>query len=336
MRKIAPGRAKTLMTVLLAAAFALSVALITPGCGTTPTTKLRLGVYPGEQSTLVAVAGEKGFFRSNGLDVTVTTYDTGAAAVKALLEGEQDIVTASEYVFARTGFTTTDLRLLGSIDRFDISWFITKRQSGISKTADLKGHSVGVPRGTATEYKLGSSLLREGLTLQDVMVVNLATAQLEEALRSGSVDAIVTWDPLAYDTKEALGKEAVTWSAQAGFEEYWTLITREGVLKEKPGMSERLMRSMLEAVDFIIERPGEAKRIVSKAYGLGMPYLDYTWPNNYFEVSLDQGLMFQLDMEARWFEESGLAGASAPPDYLKLIDFTGLERADPGAVTIVH
>lgn len=323
-------------TVLLAAAFAVSVALTAPGCGTPPTIKLRLGVYPGEQSAPVAVAGKKGFFRSNALDVTVTTYDTGAAAVEALLAGEQDIVTASDYVFARTGFTTTDLRLLGSVDRFDIAWFMTKRQSGISKTADLKGHSVGVPRGTAAEYQLGSSLLREGLTLQDVRVVNLAVAQLEEALRSGSVDAIVTWDPLAYDTKEALGKEAVTWSSQAGLEQYWTLITREGVLKEKPGMSEPLMRSMLEAVDFIKERPAEAKRIVSKAYGLGMQYLDYTWRNNYFEVSLTQGLMFHLDMEARWFVESGLAGASAPPDYLKLIDLTGLERADPDAVEVIH
>lgn len=41
-------------------------------------------------------------------------------------------------------------------------------------------------------------------------------------------------------------------------------------------------------------------------------------------------------MQARWYKESGLAGASALPDYLKLIDFTGLERADPDAVEMVR
>ncbi len=67
-----------------------------------------------------------------------------------------------------------------------------------------------------------------------------------------------------------------------------------------------------------------------------MPYLDSAWPRNRFAVSLDPGLLFTLDMQARWYKESGLAGASAAPDYLKLIDFTGLERADPDAVEMVR
>jgi hypothetical protein len=96
------------------------------------------------------------------------------------------------------------------------------------------------------------------------------------------------------------------------------------------------MRSMLEAVDFIDRHPGDAKSIVTKAYKLDRAYLDYIWPSNDFEVSLSQGLMFQLDMEARWYKESGLAGASTNPDYLEFIDFEGLERTDPGAVQMVH
>lgn len=336
MRKASTIGARALMTALLAAAIAVSVALIAPGCGTSPAIKLRIGAYPSEMTAPVAVAGEKGFFISNGLDVTVTTYETGAAAVKALLAGEVDAATAADYVFATSSFTAPDLRLLASIDRVRTMWFVSTRESGISKTADLKGRSVGLPAETMAEYAMGSSLDREGLSVQDVKVVNLTPKDMSEALQSGSVDAVAIWDPVAYQLKESLGKEAVSWSALGGNHFDFTVISTERVLKEKPGMSERLMRSMLEAVDFIKERPAEAKRIVSKAYGLGMQYLDYTWPNNYFEVSLTQGLMFHLDMEARWFVESGLAGASAPPDYLKLIDFTGLERADPDAVEVIH
>lgn len=336
MRETSTRRARSLMTVLLAAGFAVSVALITPGCGKPPTTKLRIGAYPSEMSAPIAVAGEKGFFRANGLEVAVTTHQTGVAAVNSLLAGEVDVATAADYVFATTSFTAPDLRLLASIDRIQLTWFVTSRSSGISKTADLKGRSVGVPAGTVAEYALGSSLNRERLKLQDVSVINLAPKDMGEALRSGSVEAVVVWDPVAYELKEALGEDAVSWSTIGTQEFFLTMVSTEGDLKERPEMSERLMHSMLGAVDFIKGHPDEAKRIVSKAYGLGMPYLDYAWPNNHFEVSLTQGLMFQLDMEARWFEESGLAGASTAPDYLELIDFTGVERADPGAVEIVH
>ena len=329
-------RAGARLAAVLAAAALVPAALCLQGCGTTPTIKLRLGVFPGEMSAPVAVAGEKGFFRSNGLEATVTRYDSGASAVKALLAGELDVATAADYVFARGCFTGPDLRLLASIGRYDTNWFITKRQSGISKTADLGGRSVGTPQGTVAEYLLGSSLTREGLALHDVRVVYLAPGELQEALRSGSVDAVVVSDPYAYDIKKTLGGEAVSWSAQGGQDVFWTLISRESILKGRPGMSERLMRAMIGAEGFIKEHPDEAKRIVSRLYGLGMPYLDIAWPRNRFEVSLDQALLFTLDMQARWYKESGLAGASALPDYLKLIDFTGLERADPDAVEMVR
>lgn len=186
--------------------------------------------------------------------------DISPSRVKALktvlLAAASALSAASDYVFSKTGFTTADLRLLGSVNRFGISFFITKRQSGISKTADLKGHSVGVPAGTMGEYAMGSSLDREGLSVQDVKVVNLAPKDMSEALQSGSVDAVAIRDPVAYQLKESLGKEAVSWSALGVYHFDFTVTSTERVLKEKPGMSERLMRSMLEAVDYIRGHPG--------------------------------------------------------------------------------
>jgi ABC-type nitrate/sulfonate/bicarbonate transport system substrate-binding protein len=324
-----------LTRVASALALAVSIALVAPGCGTPPTLKLRIGVYPTELTAPVPVAAAKGFFRSSGLDVTVVKYASGPLAIKALQAGEVEVATSADYAFATSAFTDPDIRLLASIDRARTMLFVTSKGSGMTKTADLRGRRVGVPFGSVNEYALGSSLNKEGLTIQDVKLVNVATKDLTTALLSGSVDAVVA-GPSSYEVKKALGDQAVGWSAQGIRDFYFTLISREGVLKEKPAVSELLMRSMLEAVDFIDRHPGDAKSIVTKAYKLDRAYLDYIWPSNDFEVSLSQGLMFQLDMEARWYKESGLAGASTNPDYLEFIDFEGLERTDPGAVQMVH
>jgi hypothetical protein len=57
MRDTSSRRARMLMTVMSAAEFAMSVALITPKCGTPPTTRLRIGSNPGEMMAPVAIAG---------------------------------------------------------------------------------------------------------------------------------------------------------------------------------------------------------------------------------------------------------------------------------------
>jgi ABC-type nitrate/sulfonate/bicarbonate transport system substrate-binding protein len=146
----------------------------------------------------------------------------------------------------------------------------------------------------------------------------------------------VIWEPFAFNLRQSLGERAVSWSAQGNTFFYWTLMSRQGVLEARPQLSERLARCMLEAVSFINGDPGEAKRIVAEWTGLDESYLEYAWPLNRFEVSLDQALLLQLDRQAQWFKGSGLAGDAPIPNYLKRIDFTGLESADPGAVDIVH
>ncbi len=326
-----------LTALVLVVALSASVALGAAGCGApTPAMKVRIAIYPGEMSAPIAVAEAEGYFQSNGLDVTQVESQTGAAAVQTLLAGDADVATAADYVFASASFSEPSLRLLASIDRVKTIWLITTTSSGISTAAGLKGRRVGVSPGTLGAYALGSSLKREGLTIGDVTVVDLAPEEMSRALAAGTVEAVVIWDPVAYQLKEMLGEEAVTWSALGDQHFHFTAISTEEVLKRAPGMSERLMRSLVDAVDFIRKNPRDARRAVSMAYGLSMPYLDYAWPNNFYEISLTNCLMLQLDLEATWYVESGFAGGTPAPDYLERIDFTGLQRADPEAVEVAH
>lgn len=69
MRGISQGRLQTLITVF-GAALIMTAAIYAPGCGTTLPMKLRIGAYPSEITTPIAVASEKGFFISNGLETT--------------------------------------------------------------------------------------------------------------------------------------------------------------------------------------------------------------------------------------------------------------------------
>ena len=326
---------RTRSAIVLVALTLLLVVPCTGGCRSGPPLKVKIAVYPGEMSAPIAVAQEKGLFRSNGLEVTTDSYDSGALAVKALLAGEADVATASDYVFASSAFSSPDLRLLAEIDWASNMWFVTTRDKGVSEEADLPGRTVGVPPGTSAEYALGGALSSEGLSRESVAVAYMAPDELSDALASGRVDAVVIWDPVANDIREEIGDDSLGWVAQGSHHYHRTLISKASILERKPEMSERLMRSTVEADRYIREHPNGAKSIVSRSYDLDRAYIDYAWPLNRFETTLDQCLLFDLDMQGRWFSDTKRAGRDVP-NYLELIDFKGLELADPEAVRVAY
>lgn len=315
---------------------ALALLLLTTSCGGPPPVKVRIGVFPGEQSAPMAVAEEKGYFRENGLEVETVAYESGAAAVEALLAGELDAATATEYVFAVRSFDAPELMLLFSMDCFESTRFIAAKGSGMSETADIAGRRVGVPGGTAAEYLLGTSLARAGLTLGEVTVVNLPPGELGGALQRGEVDAVVVWQPIAYEIEKAMGGNAVAWSAHGLLHSHWTLLSTEAALEKKPGMSGRLARAAISAVQFIRDEPDRAKEAVGEAFGLSASYLEEAWPGNLFRVVISQQLVSALEREGRWYRESGLSEKVGIPNYLERIDFAGMESADPDAVKIAR
>jgi sulfonate transport system substrate-binding protein len=69
-------------------------------------------------------------------------------------------------------------------------------QKGITKWADLKGHTVAYQSGTAGEAVLLEALDSAGLTLKDITPVNLPQTQVSAALQGGSADAAVQTEPL--------------------------------------------------------------------------------------------------------------------------------------------
>ena len=62
--------------------------------------------------TLVYVAEDQGFFKKNGLEVTIKDYGSGKACADALMAGEADISTSADNVFVSNSFKHADLRVL--------------------------------------------------------------------------------------------------------------------------------------------------------------------------------------------------------------------------------
>ncbi len=166
---------------------------------TGPVEKITLAAYAGDTGALVYVVEDQGYFEENGLEVTIKDYESGKTAADAMIAGEADISTSAGFVFFSNSFDYADLRVLGTVATSEVKELVARKDKGITTTDDLIGKKIGVTKKSGGEFLLGTFLTFNGISLQDVELVDLKPSGIVGAISNGDTDAAFTWDPNVYN-----------------------------------------------------------------------------------------------------------------------------------------
>ncbi len=301
-----------------------------------PVEKITLGTLPIYTPSLLFIAQEKGYFKENGLDVTIKLFQTGQIGMEEMQAGHIDIAHFSDFVLVDAIFKgATSLRGLGSIVAADINHLLARKDQGISQPRDLKGKKIGVPQGTIAEFFLGTFLTLNNLSFNDVKIIYLAPSEMSEALAQERVDAVMIWDPVTYNIKKRLGDRIISWPGQSNQKFYNVLVTTAEFAQNRSRTLERLFQALTQAETFIKNNPDESIEITAKRINLDQSLFNTDWHNSNYELSLDQSLLIAMEDEARWLIQNRLTDRTEVPDYLDYIDAGPLAKVDPKAVRII-
>jgi NitT/TauT family transport system substrate-binding protein len=292
---------------------------------------------PFESTAIFWVAEDRAFFRENGLCVTLRRYDSGAATLDGLVNGEAEIaVGAAEYPLVRQAFRNASLRTIGCLDRGEFIYLVARKDRGIGMVEDLRGKRLGTTVGTISEFHLVRYLNLRGMALQDVTLVDLTTPEeWVNATADGTVDAIATSQPYANEARDRLGENAVVWPLQSSQPLFALVIATDGWIEMHPGTARKFLASLAGAEAYVAEHPDESKAIVQRRLDLDAGYMDTVWEQNRFSLSLDQSLVAAMEDEARWMIANNLTNATAIPDFGEYIDATALEQVRPESVGLI-
>ncbi len=154
--------------------------------------------------------------------------------------------------------------------------------------------------------------------------------QHREAVVNGTVDAIVTSPREVAPVTARLGGNATVFSAQSDQPTYILLVSDRAWLAAHPRETERLLRALAMADEYILANPADAQAIAGRRANLSEETMAAVWPNHRFGLSLDRSLLTAMDDEARWAIANNLTNATTGPNFREYVDTTALAQGRPG------
>ena len=136
------------------------------------------------------VALEKGMFTARGLDVELIAPSNPNDPPKLVAAGKADIAVSYQHQHQVQVDQGLPLTRIATLIATPLNCLVVLADGKIKNIADLKGKTIGYSVGGFENTLLQVMLAKEGLTLQDVSLVNV-NFSLSPALLSGQVDAVI-------------------------------------------------------------------------------------------------------------------------------------------------
>jgi ABC-type nitrate/sulfonate/bicarbonate transport system substrate-binding protein len=294
---------------------------------------IRLGAT--QAALLVWIAQEKNLFAKHGLNAEPSMFSSGIAAADALVKGELDLATSSDFAFMSKVLAHSDLRALASIGVIRTARLIGRKDRQIAEAGDLPGKKIGITRNTISEFFLTRYLALHGIDISSATMVDLKPQQIAHGLVTGTLDAGLSWDPFITDAEGELKDNAIVLPGQVEQSFFFLLIARKEWTEKHPGEVKSLLNALIEAETFAANDADQAKQIIQKKFGYRPDVIDVTWPQHSLHVSLPQTLVFNLEVQANWRLKKNIAPANKMPEFLDFIMTEPLAALRPSSIGIV-
>jgi NitT/TauT family transport system substrate-binding protein len=176
---------------------------------TKPQTTLKVGIIPSSGLAPVYLGVQNGYFTDQGLKLDLVPGATAAALIAQTISGQLDITFAPSASIIAADANGAKLKAIASVGgKIDpdepAAAILVKSGSSIKSPKDLAGKKVAViALKSELDVLLHTAVKNAGADEKSVHSVQIPFPEMQAALKSGRVDAIVTTEPFLTIAKQA-------------------------------------------------------------------------------------------------------------------------------------
>ena len=219
----------------------------------------------------VHVANDMGCFKEEGLEVDYKFEDDRTNVMAAYARGDIDVDmrTVGEHQ-GRPRDASTPGVIIGTIDE-SVGGDGVITDDAIKSVADLKGKTVAAEPNIPARLLLQMELKKAGLTLNDLKIKDIATADTGAVFVDPSISAIATYEPFMSQAVKASNRPGarVFFSSKDYRGIIIDVITaRKEDLAAKPAKYASFLKCIYKAVDFSKADPAKYAEMAASHFGL--------------------------------------------------------------------
>nr|WP_132252541.1 MULTISPECIES: aliphatic sulfonate ABC transporter substrate-binding protein [Methylobacterium] len=221
------------------------------------------------------VLKEKGFLeealKPQGIKVRWTQSLGSNKALEFLNGGAIDFGSSAGAAALLARINGNPIKVVYAYSRPEWTALVTRKDTGITKVADLKGKRVAVTRGTDPHIFLIRALQGAGLTEKDAKLVLLQHPDGRTALDRGDVDAWAGLDPMMAAAE--IENDDVLFFRDANANTWGVLDVREDFAKANPDLVRTVIAAYEQARAFAIANPDALRSALVAATKLPDPVI---------------------------------------------------------------
>lgn len=215
-----------------------------------------------------AIAESEGLFKANGLNVELKWFDGYLESLQAMAAGQLD---------GNCQTLNDTIAFVGDSKNGQVAVLINDNSAGndkiivaenINTIQDLKAKKVAVEEGLVDDFLLALALEKEGMSRQDVEIVNLETGAASAAFVAGQVDAVGAFPPFWLTALQRKGSKELISSKEFPGAIPDLLVVSQKLIQDRPEQVQGLVKTWFDIREFMAKNPEKANEIMAKRAGV--------------------------------------------------------------------
>ena len=249
---------KTIITIVIIAI----IILITGGAyvfySSQDSNSVTIGYLPTDHDAALFIADAQRMYQKEGISTRLVQFNNGGDLMTAMASGDVDV----GYVGITPVLSSIDkgvpVKVISGVQT-EGSGIVVDKDSGISSAKDLVGKSIATPGDSSIQYMLLKYYLKQNnIDIKDVQVSAMKVPSMNDALKSGKIDGMLTYEPFVTTAVENGNTELVDSSEIIPEHPCCVVAASDNFLKEHPEEAKKIVEINDNATNYIKEHPDDA------------------------------------------------------------------------------
>ena len=162
---------------------------------------LQIGYLPTDHDAALFVANATGMYKDAGMNVELYEYNNGGDLMSAMVSGDLDVGYVGITPVINSMSKGVPIKIVAGVQNEGSG--LLSHSSSIKSITDLKGKTVATPgEASIQNVLLKYELKKNGLSTSDIESPSMKVPSMNDALRTKSIDAMLTYEPYVTISKE--------------------------------------------------------------------------------------------------------------------------------------